>query len=144
VELSLTGQLAPDWTVVAGAVLLDESVNGDAVRAGLIGRRPVGSTPVKAQVNVEYAPAGLEAWSFDLGVNGRDQLVATADGHASIPARVTLDIGARYRFKIGDAASLLRLQASNLGDTHGYVVLGPGAYKRADDRKLSAILTTDF
>ena len=143
-EVSITGAPAPGWTVVAGAVFLDASVSGDAVRSGLIGSRPVGSTSIKAQAYVEYAPPNLPAWSFDVGVNGRGETIATTDNRSSLPSRVTLDIGLRYRFPVQGTASVLRLQITNLAATQGYVVLGPGAYKRDDDRKIVASLTTDL
>ena len=144
IELSLTGQPLPGWTVVAGAVFLDALVSGDAVQTGLIGRRPVGSTPIKVQVNLECAPPAAPAWSFDLGVNGRGEVVASTDSHTRLPSRATLDLGARYRFKISGRASVIRLQVINLADVGGYVVLGPGAYKLADNRKAVFSLATDF
>ena len=144
VEVSLAGQPAPAWTVVAGAVFLDASLGGGAVQSGLIGRRPVGSTPAKAQANGEYAPPSMAAWSFDAGLNWSARVVATTDSRTRLPPRASLDLGARYRFKVRGAASVLRLQATNALDAGGYVVLGPGAYKRADDRKLLVSLTTDF
>ena len=142
VELSVAGQPGPGWTIVAGAVLLDASVSGAAVDRGLIGKRPVGSTRAKLQANAEYAPAGH--WSFDLGANWRAAVIADTDGRTHLPPRATLDLGARYRFKLGHTASVLRFQVTNLADAGGYVVLGPGAYKLADRRQATLTLTTDL
>ncbi len=144
VEVSLAGSPAWGWTVVAGAVLLDAAASGEAVSSGAIGRRPVGSTPAKAQAYAEYAPPAAPAWSFDLGVNWRDRVVASLDNRFRLPPRATVDLGLRYRFKVRGGASVLRLQLTNVAGQGGFVVLGPGAYKRADDRKGLIALATDF
>ena len=143
-EASLTGQITPSLTLVAGAVLLDAAVSGDAVRSGGVGRRPVNSTPAKGQVNLEYAPAKAPQWSFDAALGARGRLVATTEDRQHLPARATLDLGVRYRFKLNGTAAVLRAQVTNVGNEGGYVLLGPGAYKLADDRRAFLSLAADF
>jgi hypothetical protein len=57
---------------------------------------------------------------------------------------MTVDLGARHAFEIAGRAMEAQLQIANVGDTSGYVVVAPGAYRRADDRLISLSLAAGF
>jgi iron complex outermembrane receptor protein len=142
IEVSLTGQAAPGLTLVAGAVWRDARVAGEEVDTGAIGLRPVGSTAFKSTAAIDYA-FPHSRWSVDATLNWRAPLVATNDDQ-TLPARGTVDLGMRYHLKLAGGDSVLRIALTNVLGEGGYVVLGPGAYKAEDDRRLFVSVTTDF
>ena len=78
--------------------------------------------------NAEWRPIGLEHISLDAGFNFLGRRASTTDDAVHIPARSTVDLGARWSFKLGKNASQLRLSVTNIGNVYGYDVAGSGAY----------------
>lgn len=143
-EASLSGQVLPGLTVLAGAVLIDAKVTGDAVRLGRVGKRPVGSSPRTMLLNADWRPPGLEGVSFDIGVTHSGDLVATRDNSAIIPSRTTVDLGMRYRFKMAGTDSVLRAQVRNIGDVQGFSMRGAGAFGVINGRVFALSVAADF
>lgn len=143
-EVSLSGQMTPSLTVLAGAVLIDAEVTGDAVRLGRVGRKPVGSSPGTMLFNADWTPPRLNGVSFDIGVTNTGELVATRDNSAIIPAYTTVDLGMRYRFPIAGADSVLRAQVKNATDQQSFSLRGAGAFGVIAGRVFSLSLATDF
>jgi iron complex outermembrane receptor protein len=142
-EFSLAGPLAPGLTLVAGAVLMSPEVSGDAVRAGSVGRTPIGQTGRVLRLNLDYRP-GNGPWSVDGGVAHSGERPARVDGAVLIPERTTIDLGARYRFRVGDARATLRVTATNVTDVYGWNVGSGGALFPMFPRRFTASLVTDF
>ena len=142
-ELSLAGPIAPDLNLVAGAVLMDPEVIGDAVEVGLVGSDPIGQTDRVLRLNLDYRP-GDGPWSIDFGLAHSGKRPARVDNRVAIPARTTADIGARYRFRIGEARAALRLNITNVTDVYGWNVAGGGALFPMFPRRYTATLVTDF
>jgi iron complex outermembrane recepter protein len=149
VEISLAGQLAKGVTVVAGAVLLNPTISGEAVDARLIGVRPVGSVKRRAIANFDWRlGGGTGPWSFDLGLESLSSRVGNASPdpalRLSAPARETINIGTRYRFPIGPYTALMRFQITNLLDDYGWLVSSSGGFTTANGRTFIAQLVADF
>ncbi|MBC6982185.1 TonB-dependent receptor domain-containing protein [Caulobacter sp. 17J80-11] len=142
-ELSVAGPLAPGLNLVAGAVLMDPEVTGEAVQAGLVGPDPIGQTDRVLRLNLDYRP-GDGPWSVDFGVAHSGERAARVDNRVYIPARTTADVGARYRFRIGEARAALRLSVTNVTDEYGWNVNGGGALFPMFPRRYTAALVTDF
>src|SRR6185312_16864122 len=96
VELSLSGNVTDRLNIVAGAVLSEPTVGGEALRLGITGDQPVGVTPRKFIFAVNWRPSGMNGISFDLGLNHFSSVPATLDDVAVIPAYSTMDWDARY------------------------------------------------
>lgn len=143
-ELSLSGEVAPGLNIVAGAVLLDALVSGEAVTLGRVGPRPVGSSPQTVLFSADWRPPGFTRTSFNLGLAHSGEIVATRDNRASIPSRTTIDVGFRYRLRIGSADATLRGQIRNLTDEYGFSLRGSGAFGVAPSRVASLSITADF
>jgi iron complex outermembrane receptor protein len=121
VELSLAGRVAAGLNLVAGAVLMDPRVTGEAVQNGRVGRRPVGQTNRLLRLNLDYALPFASGVSVDLGIVNNGARTVSTDNHMNLPARTIVDLGARYRFRAAGSAASLRLQVANLFHHNGWL-----------------------
>ena len=144
VELSLAGNVTPRLNLVAGAVLSRPRVTGEGVTLGRIGRRPVGLAARRLEINLDWQTPWLEGLSLDLSGSHSSRIPATVNNLVSIPARPNVDIGARYRFRIGSTAASARIGINNLTDESGYELRGAGAYDLFNGRTVSLFLSADF
>ena len=144
VELSLSGRPSDRWSVVAGAVLMRPRVSGEAVRLGRVGERPIGQAERMLRTDLEYRPAWRPGLSFDLAMSHYGERVASRDGVNRVPAYTLVDLGARYRFRLGDAPASLRLLVANVADTYTWNIYGHNSFGLTDGRRFSAQLTVDF
>ncbi len=144
-ELSLAGKVADGLTVVAGAVFLKARITGDLVNRGVIGPVPVGRTPRIVRLNGEYGPASWAGLSVDAQVENLSSRVASVDNRAVIPARTTLSLGGRYRFKLFDRSAMLRAQVQNITDVFGWDINAMQlAFEAAEPRRFMTSLAIDF
>ncbi len=144
IEVSLAGSLLPGLTVVAGTLLLDPKVSGEAVAAGVIGPRPVGSFKRHSIANFDWRPVGQEAWSFDLALESFSSATGNRLNNFVAPARETIGIGARYRFRLGNTKLLLRGQVTNLFNDYGWKVSSSGGFTFTLPRTAVVNLAADF
>ncbi len=144
IELSLAGALAPGLSIVTGALFLDPKISGPDVTSGLIGERPVASFKQKAIANLDWKPHGQEAWSFDLAFDAAGPATANSANSFETPARETVSLGARYRFKMGKARMLVRGQLYNLLDDYGWRVNSGGGWSFTLPRTFNLNLVADF
>lgn len=143
-EFSLSGQIAPGLTAIAGTALIDAKLSGDAVDGGLAGRKPLASFGRLSTAVLDYRPPFASAVSVDLVVESTSDRVASSDGTLVIPARAIASVGGRYRFKLGKAPATLRVQLANVGNKFGWANGPSGIYLYNFPRRLTATLTTDF
>lgn len=144
IELSIAGNVTKRLNIVAGAVLSRPRVTGEGVRLGRVGARPVGLTGRNIEVNVDWRPPWQPGLSFDMSVSDSGAITATVDNRVAIPPRTLVDLGGRYRFKLGDNPATLRLALSNMFDAYGFDLRGAGAYDIIPGRVVSAYLSVDF
>lgn len=144
IEASLSGSPAAGLTLVAGGVLLDARVSGEEVATGTIGRRPIGTPSRTLIANADWRLPGAPAISLDLAVEHAGRRYGDAANDVPVPARTTVDLGARYRFRFGQVPAVLRVQATNLLDTYGWDVEGNNAFVYIQSRQVSARLAMDF
>lgn len=144
VELSLAGEVMEGLSLVAGGVLMRPRVSGPAVRAGLIGEKPLGQTERTVRVNVNYRVPMLAGVSVDFGLLDTASRVAASDNLVSSPALTTFDLGARHRFSMGGVPATVRLQVKNVGNAYGWRVMGDRSFRSGSPRAGSATLALDF
>ena len=145
IELSLTGQITPGLTVVAGTMLLDPRLSGEAVDNGLIGPRPVGQIRRRTVVNLDWRPSGGKSdWSYDIALESLSARNANASGKLSAPPYSIVNLGARYRFTIAKMKMLLHPQIQNLFDAYGWNVSSSGGFTYVPSRSGSLELLIDF
>lgn len=144
VEFSLAGEVAPGLFVVAGNLYLDAEVSGEEVRLGLIGDRPIGSQKRYTVVSMDYKVPGVAPLSLTANFEGTSKRTANAANTLTIPTRAVVGLGARYRFKIGEAPALLRFNVANVTNTFGYSVGGSGFFVPNGNRRFSLALSADL
>lgn len=143
-ELSLSGRPAKGLSFVAGAVLMDPRVTGEAVADGRLGSLPIGRARTLIDASVDWMPAWQERISLDLRLLYEGSRVADARNRFSIPSRATFDLGARYRFHLGRSPATLRLKLANATNVFGWRVFGGGGFKTNAPRRLTASIIADF
>ncbi|HJP68292.1 MAG TPA: TonB-dependent receptor, partial [Sphingomicrobium sp.] len=144
IEISATGAVTPRLNVVAGAVLLDARVTGQAVSEGRIGKRPVNSTPHIVRVSAEYFVPGLNGLSLDFGVDHDGRRVASPDNAIRLPARTIFRAGVRYRFHIDRTHAQFRLLVDNITDHFSWALTNGGGFKVDVGRRVTGYLALDF
>jgi iron complex outermembrane receptor protein len=151
VEISLSGQLGKDLTIVSGAVLTDAKVIGEAVTSGLIGPRPVGSTPRNLLLSLEWRPPQIRAVSLRVSVNNHGPTVATGhvftslgDRQLTVPAATSIDFNGRYRFRVSHHDSSLQLSVGNLLNSGEWRVAADSAFTFASEREIQLVFSIDI
>ncbi len=151
VELSLAGQPLKGLSVVAGAVFLDADVSGEAVDLGIIGPKPIGTAGRTIRANFDYRLPFFEPLSLDLGISHLGGRIASAREFAELEDRqlttdplTTVDLGARYRFKVGAKPATLRAQITNVFDAYGWNVGGNSSFRFTDTRRFLLSLAADL
>lgn len=144
-ELSLTGQIAPGLTLVGGTMLLDPRISGEAVDAHLIGIRPVGQVCRRSAANLDWRPDhGKSPVSFDVALESLSSRVGNSANTLHAPARTTVNLGARYHFKMAGGQWLLRPQLLNAFNNYGWQVSTSGGFTYNNQRTLTLQLAADF
>jgi iron complex outermembrane receptor protein len=145
IELSLAGAPIETLTVVAGAVLMQPRVIGTAADNGSVGDKPVGQTDRNLQIDVEYRAPFLPGWSFDTALTHYGARTASLDSSNEIPSYTVMNLGARYRFDLGEMPTTLRLLAENITDEFSWDIYSPNAFGLTEGgRRFSAQLTMDI
>ncbi|HEX5258928.1 MAG TPA: TonB-dependent receptor [Sphingomicrobium sp.] len=151
VEMSLSGQLGKDLTIVGGAVLTDAKVIGEAATSGLIGHRPVGSTPRNLLLSLEWRPPQIRPLSLRVSVNNSGPTVATGHIFASlghrqltVPAATSIDFNGRYRFRVSHHDASLQLSIRNLLNSGEWSVAADSAFTFASERQIQLVFSIDI
>jgi iron complex outermembrane receptor protein len=151
VELSLAGEPIKGLSAVAGAVFLNAKVSGEAVDLGIIGPKPVGTTPRTIRANFDYRLPFFEPLSIDFGINSLAGKVASPGEFAQLGGRqlttdalTTFDIGTRYRFKAGAAPATLRAQVTNVFNLYRWNVFSNSSFRFTDSRRFLLSLAADY
>lgn len=151
VEISVVGQLTDRLSIVGGLVLLDAEVTGEAVDSGRVGKRSVATSNRSGRIDVEYRTPFLEGLSLTAGIQHTGPTIASTAGYAQlgggqleVPAWTTLDLGARYRFTVGETPVSARLLLANVFDDAGYNVVSGNSFQLRETRRLSLQFSADF
>lgn len=144
VELSLSGQVAPGLTVVAGAMLLRARIEAHAAVASFIGPVPTGRPNRTVRLNVQYAPPAWRGFAVDGQVNQDGPAYANRANSVQLDANTTLDLGVRYLFRMFDTAMSVRARVQNVTNAYGWTVSASGSYAPIPARRFTAQLAADF
>lgn len=144
IELWAAGPVTDGLTLVAGAVLMQPRVTGEAVTLGRVGARPLGQPSQLLTLAAQYALRGVEGVQLTLNATHRGTRAADTRNLVELPARTILDAGVRWRFDLGDNPALLRVQLLNLTNAYDWALVGSGSYQVNATRQLTMFLTVDF
>jgi iron complex outermembrane receptor protein len=150
VEASVSGAVGPRLTVVGGAVLMKPEVIGEARALGRVGPRPVGVPATLIRLDAEYR-LPVDGLGLTASVVRTGRRAASARQYAELggsqlfaPAFTTLDIGARYRFKLDRHPMSFRVLLANAFDGRSWKIVAANSYQLNDSRRLSVNLLADF
>lgn len=145
VEVSVAGTVWPGVTVVLGNVFIDALISGELVDSGVIGPRPVGTVRRRTIANIDWRlDHGQSPLSFDVSFEGLSSRIGNPSNGLLAPPRETVDLGMRYRFAVGPARALLRLQVANALDDYGWQVASNGAFQYSAGRRFTAEMRFDI
>ncbi|TXH33671.1 MAG: TonB-dependent receptor [Burkholderiaceae bacterium] len=143
-EISLSGAVSPRWQVVAGAVLMRPRVEGEAVRLGRVGTRPVGQPETSLRLNTVWRPQAFEGLSLDAGLTHVGRMPATRDNRVELPAMTEVDLGLRQSLSWQGQPVSLRVLARNAFDHRSFELRGAGSYAERGGRLVSVSLSTSW
>jgi len=151
IEVSLAGPATERLSVVAGLVLMDPRVTGEAYDAGRAGKRPVNAAGRQARLDMEYRVPRVDGLSLSLAAQHTGDLPASTAAYAAlggrqleVPSATTVDLGARYRFAAGGTPVTVRAQVLNVFDVRHPTVVSGNTFTSADSRRVTLQLAADF
>ncbi|MDP9940188.1 TonB-dependent receptor [Ectopseudomonas alcaliphila] len=113
-ELSITGKVLPELTLVGGITLLDPKVKKTANVANE-GNKPTDVASQLAKLYSEYDLVAVPGLALTGGVYYTGKQYSDEANQHSLPSFTTFDAGARYRMPLNDDNTLtLRTNVSNL------------------------------
>ncbi len=144
IEGSLSGNMTPSASIVAGAVLLDPRVTGELVEDGTIGPRPVGTSRSRIVLALDVHPESWRGSSFDLQVTRHGGSFADQANAVRLPSRPTVALGARHRLRLGQREVIARVQVRNLFDSYRWIADSSGGLTYNAGRYVGFSLATDL
>ncbi|WP_404478963.1 TonB-dependent receptor domain-containing protein [Novosphingobium sp. BL-52-GroH] len=143
-EFSLAASPTDALSVVAGALLMQPRVSGSGVASGRIGSRPLGQASSTLRANGEYRPPALPGFSIDVAVSHTGARPSSRDNHVWVDPYMLVDIGMRYRFKLGRSPATMRLQMANVTNAFAWNIVGSDSCGLMDKRRITAFLAVDL
>ncbi len=134
IEFSATGKLTTNLAFVLGNLFIDRRVSSTDARADTM---PIGSFRHQSFLNLSYLVPMLRDLSITTGLESTGKRVTNAANTQFVPARATANVGARYRFMIGDKQALVRLRADNVFNKFSWDVTSSGAFAVNSPRRYS-------
>lgn len=128
VEISLSGSPVEQLNLVAGGVLSEPTVSGEAVRLGVTGDKPVGLYSRKFVLGANWRPPGWAGLSFDFAANYYGSVPGTLDDAVSRPAYTTFNWDTRYEFKMAGENASLKFAVNNIANVRELAVFDAGTY----------------
>lgn len=144
IEASFTGTVVDGLTFVAGAVVLDPQLSGEDVATGQVGARPVGVPRFRGQLSLDWRPSPNSPLSFDAVLTSRGSYFGDTANAVTVDGLTTLDLGLRYRFRIGGNPAQFRIQGFNVLNAYGWDVVGSNGFRPNAPRQIVAKLTLDL
>src|SRR5262249_30752353 len=99
-EISMTGSLTSDLSIVRRVVLLQRRVWGDAVPRGLTGAAPVGPQPRSGFIGVQYQVPQVTGLPLDSQIPTPSAQVGNSLDPFMAPGWPELEVGLRYNFRL--------------------------------------------
>jgi iron complex outermembrane receptor protein len=130
-ELSASGELSRQLSVIASALLLDANVTSSTI-ASELGKTPENTPRRTFSVFGEYRVAQVPGWSLNAGAFYVGKRPVNNANDAFVGAYTVYSVGTRYRTKLAGYDTTLQANIDNLTDrdywaTAGNGLLGTGA-----------------
>lgn len=144
VEGSVSGDVAPFVSMVAGAVLLDPRITGELVENGMIGARPVGTSRSRIILALDVHPERWQGSSFDVQITRHGGSFADQANAVRLPSRSTVALGVRHRLRLAHRDVVARVQVTNLFNTYRWIADSSGGLTYNSGRYVWFSLATDL
>lgn len=143
-ELSLSGELNPEWSLYASALYLDADLR-NAANLALIGKTPENTPKNTESLFVDYHPEALSGWSFNAGAYYTGRRAVNNFDQAYIPDYVTFNAGVRYTTtQWFGAKTSLQLNVENLADKDYWSAAGAGYLGYGKPRTVKFTARVDY
>lgn len=113
-ELTSTGRVSRGLTLVGGLTLMDALIKDNPSAPLQEGKTPVGVAETMAKVYAEYDLPVLSGLTLTGGIYYTGRQAITAANTYFVPDFATVDLGARYRTRLGAQDVVLRLNVNNV------------------------------
>ena len=113
IELSVSGRIAPKWTLTGGLMHLSTEQQTNTVYNG---KAVSGIADWSAMLAAEYAADAKTAAFLRMVYSGKAPIYANASKQLEVPAYVTVDLGMTYRTTLGKVPTTFGLTAYNILD----------------------------
>ena len=149
VEASVSGKVAPGVRIVLGGVWLDPKLRIEGERADSPALRPVAVPRLRAIAGIDVEVPWVDGVSLDAALTHVGQRAARSspgpDGsQLEVEALTTLDVGARYAFRLGGQELVLRAQLLNVTNSHAWDVNASETLAYNEPRRARVLLTAPF
>jgi iron complex outermembrane receptor protein len=143
-ELSISGQVGNNLSVVAGLMEGHVEVNGAGLASLGVGRAALGQPNTTAALYLDYVLPNHPKWSLDTGVQHWGITPASIDNQVDNPPLTVANLGVRYRFRVANRPATLRLQVDNAFDHYIWNVGYTPGYNQYPPRAFLGYVTVDF
>lgn len=144
IEGSVSGDVAPFISLVAGAVLLDPRVTGELVENETIGARPVGTSRSRIVVALDVHPERWQGSSFDVQVTRHGGSFADQANALHLPSRPIVALGVRHRFQMANRDVIARVQVTNPFSSYRWIADSSGGLTYSSGRYVWLSLAADL
>lgn len=120
-ELTATGKLTPDLTLIGGVTLLDAKVKDQKQNPALEGNRPAGVSEHMIKLYAEYDIVPVPGLTLTGGVSYVGAAWANATNTDRLPGYAIIDAGVRYMIDAGGKPLMLRLNVTNLANERYWI-----------------------
>ena len=142
-ELSLTGRPLPGLSIVGGMILMKPRILQSV--SGAQGNVPPGRPSRTVRFNAQYGPTAWRGFAVNVAVNHQGPVYFDRLNTLKLPGLTTLNIGARYDFKVGGTAVSLRGAVNNVANVFRWQVAGgSGRLSPNSGRQYIVRLIADF
>ena len=142
-ELSLTGRPLPGLSIVGGMILMKPRILQSV--SGAQGNVPPGRPSRTVRFNAQYGPTAWRGFAVNVAVNHQGPVYFDRLNTLKLPGLTTLNIGARYDFKVGGTAVSLRGAVNNVANVFRWQVAGgSGRLSPNGARQYTVRLVADF
>jgi iron complex outermembrane recepter protein len=134
IEFSAAGKLTTNLAFVLGNLFIDRRVFNSDARADTM---PIGSFRHQSFLNLNYVVPDLRELSLTSALESTGRRVTNTVNTQFVPGRITANMGARYRFMLGDKQALVRLRVDNIFNKFSWDVTSSGAFVVNSPRRYS-------
>jgi iron complex outermembrane receptor protein len=117
VELTVSGRIADNFTLLGGISVLDAEVKDNAEVPAVEGSTPINVANKQAKLYAEYSVPTLQGLTFTAGIYHTGEQELQMPNSFTIDSFTTGDLGVRYQTRVwNDRKLTLRLNVNNITD----------------------------